>query len=268
MNDSNIVQNQKLRESLNKRIKSGHKCFAAYLTLGYPNLETSIEAMVAVAKQGADIIEIGIPFSDPIADGPIIQYTGNYALQQGIKPYHTWEASSVIKKRTSALPVVMTYANIPFHYGYKQFAKDARKAEINGLILPDLPIEQYPLELEILDPIYLVSPLTKEERLHLLIESTGGFLYVISHLGITGEQQAYDTRLHFVIEKAKKINPLVPLLLGFGVHDKNSARKALNFGIDGIVVGSALLNTLGEKGDIEKLELLMQEINQGLIIEN
>ena len=266
MTMNSMVQNQKIRTLLQKRIESGHGCFAAYLTLGYPDLETSIEAMVASAKQGVDIIEIGVPFSDPIADGPIIQYTGNYALQQGNKPYHAWKASTEIRKRTSALPIIMTYANIPFHYGYSKFAKKARESGICGLILPDLPLEYYPLELEMLEPIYLVSTLTKKERLRLLAEATNGFLYLISHLGITGEQQAYDTRLRSIIEESKKIDPSLPVLLGFGVHDEKSARNALDLGTDGIIVGSALLKTLGNNGDIGKLEELVHDINQGLLM--
>lgn len=259
-----INANGTIRELLEKKIKSGVGGFAAYLMLGYPDYETSIESMVEAAKNGADIIEIGIPFSDPIADGPIIQHAGNVAIKNNVQPSDAWNAVREIRKRTKALPLIMTYANIPMQYGFDNFSKDAYQAGVRGIILPDMPPELYPTELESLDPIFLVSPLTISERLNLLIEKSRGFIYLVSNLGITGEQRSYDQRLIKLIDHIKKVDPNLPKLLGFGIHNKNSTKAALRIGMDGVIVGSALLESLGDNGNIPKMINLVKEITQGL----
>lgn len=256
--------NGTIRELLEKKINSGIGGFAAYLMLGYPDYETSVESMIEAAKNGADIIEIGIPFSDPIADGPIIQHAGNLAIKNNTQPSDAWKAVREIKKRTKALPLVMTYANIPMQYGFDDFAKDAYQAGVRGIILPDVPPELFPEELESLDPIFLVSPLTQPERLDLLIKKSNGFIYLVSNLGITGEQRSYDRRLIGLIDYIKKVDPNIPKLLGFGIHDKESTNEALRFGMDGVIVGSALIKALGDNGDITKMTSLVQDIAKGL----
>ncbi|MFX1252301.1 MAG: tryptophan synthase subunit alpha [Promethearchaeota archaeon] len=253
-----------IRSLLKNRIQKERGALAAYLMLGYPEYETSVEAMIAVANEGADIIEIGIPFSDPIADGPIIQHAGNVAIANGIRPSDTWDAARHIRKRTKALPLIMTYVNIPMQYGFRKFAHDAYQAGVRGIILPDVPPELFPKELLLLNPIFLASPLTTPTRLKLLVNKTHSFLYVVSNLGITGEQRLFDSRICQLVENITQIDSTLPKLLGFGVHDHRSAKKALDYGTDGVVVGSALLQALGDDGNISNLINIVQDILIGL----
>lgn len=253
-----------IRKKLEENINKGKKSLAAYLMLGYPDLETSRRAMIEVAKLGADIIEIGFPFSDPIADGPTIQEAASIALQQGITMNDLWDTAKMISEKTNAVPLVMTYANIPFQYGYEKFCSKALDSGIQGCIFPDMPPKYLPDELIDLHPIYLSSPLTSDSRLHELVNSTTGFLYLISHLGITGEQSNLDTRLTDLVRKVKEINSDLPVLLGFGISDEASVKRAMEMGVDGVIVGSALIKALGKDGDIQKLQALIQVLQKGL----
>ncbi|MFX0093858.1 MAG: tryptophan synthase subunit alpha [Candidatus Hodarchaeota archaeon] len=264
MISKNVLKTDAIRPLLRNRIQNGRGGFAAYLMLGYPDYETSVEAMIAVAKEGADIIEIGIPFSDPIADGPVIQHAGTIAIANGVHPADTWAAARTIRKRTKALPVVMTYANIPMQYGFARFAHDACQAGVRGIILPDVPPELFPEELLVLNPIFLASPLTIPNRLELLVNKTHGFLYIMSNLGITGEQRFYDPRIRYIVNHVNQMDSNLPKLLGFGVHDFKSAQNALACGMDGVIVGSALIQALGDGGDISLLSNVVRDIIRGL----
>ncbi len=260
-----ILENQSLiRKRLHDNISKGKKSIATYLMLGYPDLQSSVNAMIELAKFDIDIIEIGFPFSDPIADGPIIQNASNIALQQGVTIENLWDAVRLITSETKALPLVMTYGNIPYQYGFEKFCRYGVEAGVQGIILPDVPPKYYPQQLQELNPIFLASPLTNATRLQELINKTKGFLYVVSHLGITGETAQLDDRLIQLIKKIKEIDNTLPKLLGFGISNKNSVRNALNLGFDGIIIGSALIKTLDVHDDFSKLHLLMEEITAEL----
>lgn len=261
----NVLESQSLiRKRLQDNIQKGKKSIATYLMLGYPTLQTSVNAMLELAKFDVDIIEIGFPFSDPIADGPVIQHASTIALQQGVTIENLWDTVSRLSSETNALPLVMTYGNIPYQYGLEKFSKDGRQVGVKGLILPDVPPKYFPQELQALNPIFLASPLTNNNRLQELVNKTTGFLYLVSHLGITGETAQIDSRLIQLIKKIKEIDNTLPKLLGFGISDKYSVRNALNLGSDGIIIGSALIKTLSPKNDFSKLDLLMKEITDEL----
>lgn len=257
----NVLENQSLiRKRLQEKMKKGEKSIATYLMLGYPDLKTSVNAMLELAKFDVDVIEIGFPFSDPIADGPIIQNAGNIALQHRVTIENLWETVRLLSTETKTLPLVMTYGNIPYQYGLENFSRHGLEAGLKGIILPDMPPKYFPPELQILNPIFLASPITNTKRLEELINKTSGFLYLVSHLGITGETTNLDNRLIQLIKEIKEIDNTLPKFLGFGIKDKDSVRKALNLGSDGIVIGSALIKTLNSKNNYSKLNLFMKEI--------
>lgn len=260
----NVLENNSLiRKRLQENMQSGKKSIATYLMLGYPDLQKSINAMLELTKFDVDIIEIGFPFSDPIADGPVIQHASNVALQQNVTIENLLDTVKMLSE-TNALPIVMTYGNIPYQYGLEKFCKDGVDAGVKGLILPDIPPKYFPQELHALNPIFLASPLTNINRLQELVNKTTGFLYLVSHLGITGETAQLDSRLIQLIKNIQEIDNTLPKLLGFGISDKKSVRNALNLGSDGIIIGSALIKTLGTQDNFSKLDRLMKEITDEL----
>ena len=234
--------------------------YAAYLTLGYPNLDTSIEAMVTLAQAGADIIEVGVPFSDPIADGPIIQNSSTIALRNGVIFDDAWKAVKEIKKRSKAEVLIMTYSNLVIQNGVDEIVIQANKHGLNGLILPDMPLELYPQPLFELNPIFLVSPNTKKDRIEKLAKTTGPFLYVTSQLNVTGKNNNFDTRLRQILSDVEAQEKFLPKLLGFGVSNSNDVEKAKELGADGVVIGSALIQALSRKHSISDLESLFTSI--------
>lgn len=245
-----------IRKRLEENIREGKKSMAAYLMLGYPDLKTSIKAMIELTDLGVDIIEIGFPFSDPTADGPVIQAAGATALKQGVTLDDLFNTVHLISKDTNSLPLVMTYGNIPFQYGFDKFIQKGVSSGLQGVIFPDIPPKHFPKELTPLKPIYLASPLTNDQRLEELVNSTTGFLYLVSHLGITGDRSLVDQRLVQLVSKVKKINSDIPVMLGFGISDQNGVTNAMKIGVDGIVVGSALIKAVGKDGNLQKLREL------------
>ena len=219
-------KNQSLiRKRLEENISLGKETLAAYLMLRYPNLETSVKAMLTLANLNVDIIEIYFPFSDPIADGQVIQEAGSVALHQGITINDLWDTAKLISEETNSIPLIMTYANIPFQYGFEKFCQKGLESGLQGVIIPDMPPKYFPDDLVDLHPIYLASPLTSDGRLQELVNSTSGFLYLISHLGITGEKSNLDTRLKSLVDKVKALEAELPVLLGFGISDDKSVKK-------------------------------------------
>jgi len=233
--------------------------FVAYLPLGYPDKETSFELIKKLDKAGTDIIEIGIPFSDPIADGETIQQASSHSLGQGTIPEDAFSVPS-----TRAELYIMTYANILHHMGYSTFRRRAIGAGYQGIIIPDLPLE-HTVSMEGLNQVQLVAPNTSESRIHLLAERTEGFLYVVSHLATTGGVSSADGRLKKIVETANESSN-VPKLVGFGIDSPERACQMLSLGADGVIVGSALIKHLGKYGidsTIEFAESIIHSIHSG-----
>ncbi len=231
-----------LRDKLNQIKDKGEGILSIYLTLGFPSKEETGELIDLLFRSGADIVEIGIPFSDPSADGSTIQFTSQKALENGIRVKDTWSILRNTKNRKNT--VLMTYGNIPFHYGYQNFASDALESGAEGIILPDIPPELFPAELKSLQPIFLLTPLTGEKRLHMVAERSYGFNYIVSQLNVTGVQSNADKRVKNVISQVKKITPKTPNLIGFGVSNEQDAKNSMKIGADGIIIGSAFLKLL------------------------
>lgn len=231
-----------------------------FITAGDPDLDTSLEMLKALPTAGADIIELGMPFTDPVADGPTIQAAGIRALENGANMNRTLQMVRAFRKTNNETPIVlMGYANPLFAYGYKAFAKDAADAGIDGLIIVDIPPEEDKdlrdaLEGHDIDLIRLITPTTDETRLEKLLESASGFLYYVSITGVTGAAKADMSAIAPHIEKIKSKTDL-PVAIGFGVR---TPEDAANMGkiADGVVVGSAIVTALNEQGVTPALALV------------
>jgi len=236
--------NEKFTE-LNAR---GEKALIAYIMAGFPNEKATMSAVKGMIKGGADIIEIGFPFSDPLADGPVIQNASMISLEKGTK------INSFFK-----LPLVlMTYTNILYHMGYSKFIRDAKKAGIDGFILPDMSIEESGDYLkaakENADTIFLISPNTSKERIKKIANVSSGFLYLVAVYGTTGvKSEIKNYTIKAIKEVKKQTDGKIPVGVGFGVSSPEDVKKYILAGADGVIVGSAFLKLI-EKTPQNKIE--------------
>jgi len=250
-----------------RKLKStNQKALICYVVAGYPDIRTSQDIITSLINGGADIIEIGIPFSDPIADGSTIQDAIQNSLTSGTTPDMCLELASRIRKTFPDIPlIIMTYSNILFRKGYIQFAQQAKESGIDGFIIPDIPIEEAKEYLDSvkrigISTIFLVSPNTSEKRLKIISKICTGFLYVISIYGITGERKGFD---EYTIESIKRVKKVIvdnlPLAVGFGISNPQHVRYMIDAGADGAIIGSAIIKKIKE---IENKELLLNTLNR------
>jgi tryptophan synthase alpha chain len=222
-----------------------------YLMGGFPSMETSLRIGEAYADGGADLVELGVPFSDPLADGPVIHAAGTAALRAGAT---VDGVLGVCEKLAVRLPVVvMLYANLVFARGAERFAQLAADAGASGQIVPDLPMEEAPAVLAACDAagvalVPLVAPTTPDARMAAIGERARGFLYTVSVTGTTGERAALSDTFASVIEHAKA-HTTVPVALGFGIGTPEQAAQAAAAGADGVIVGSRLVRAAAEAAD-------------------
>lgn len=228
----------------------GHAALMPYLTLGYPDIETSIRAVTAAAKNGADLIELGVPFSDPLADGPTIQHSTQVALEQGVNVQVCFDMVARLRQDGISQPLLlMGYINPILAFGVDQYAREAQRAGADGLIIPDLPPEEasdvvvackkYDLAL-----VFLLSPASPPERINFLAGLTSGFLYLVSLTGVTGARHSLPSGLSDFVARAKAAAH-TPVAVGFGI---STPEQAANVGLlaDGVIVGSALINAISK----------------------
>ena len=229
---------------------SNGKAFIAFLTCGDPDLETTAAAVRAAVNGGADLIELGIPFSDPTAEGPVIQGANLRALRGGVTTDKIFAFVKELRKDVSVPLVFMTYANVVFSYGTERFAAACREIGIDGLILPDVPYEekgdflpacrQYGIEL-----ISLIAP-TSENRIAKIAKDAEGFLYIVSSLGVTGMRSEIQTDLSAIVAAVRQ-NTTIPCAIGFGISTPAQAKKMAGLA-DGVIVGSAIVKLLEKHG--------------------
>ena len=249
--------------------KKKERALIAYIMAGFPNEKTTMSAVKGLVKGGADIIEIGYPFSDPIADGPVIQNASTVSLNYGTKLDKFFQIIKKIRKETDIPLVLMTYTNILYKKGFDKFMQKAKSVGIDGFILPDMSIEESKDYLAAamknhLDTIFLISPNTTTERIKKILKDTSGFLYLVSIFGTTGMQTKIQKYTVDAIKKTKKIvNKRIPIGIGFGVNTPNDARKYLSLGIDAIIVGSAFLRLI-ERTPASKIESKISAFTKSL----
>ena len=228
------------------------KALIAYVVAGYPNENETLSAIRGLVKGGADIIELGLPFSDPLADGPVIQNASYIALQKGINLSKFLSLVKKIRKETDLPLVLMTYTNLLYKQGYDRFIALAKKAGIDGFILPDMAIEESGEYLKAIhknkaDSIFLISPNTTSKRIKKIVSVSSGFLYLVSVFGTTGKQQKIQQYTIDVIKNTKKlVNGKIPIGVGFGVNTPQQVKFFIQQGADAVIVGSAFLRLIGK----------------------
>lgn len=233
-----------------KRAFENGKAFIAFITCGDPDLETTAAAVRAAVENGADLIELGIPFSDPTAEGPVIQGANLRALRGGVTTDKIFALVKDLRKDVGVPLVFMTYANVVFSYGAERFISTCAEIGVDGLILPDVPFEEkeeflptcrrYGVEL-----ISLIAP-TSENRIAMIAKEAEGFLYIVSSLGVTGTRSVIKTDLASIVKVARE-NTGVPCAIGFGISTPEQAKKMADVS-DGAIVGSAIIKLLEKYG--------------------
>ena len=235
--------------NIHKAFENG-KAFIAFITCGDPDLETTAAAVRAAAENGADLIELGIPFSDPTAEGPVIQGANLRALNGGITTDKIFTFVKELRRDVTVPMVFMTYANVVFSYGAERFISTCRDIGIDGLILPDLPFEEkdefQPLCRKYgVDLVSLIAP-TSENRIAMIAKEAEGFLYIVSSLGVTGMRSEIKTDLASIVKVVRE-NTDVPCAIGFGISTPEQAKKMADIS-DGAIVGSAIIKLLEKHG--------------------
>ena len=226
------------------------KAFIAFITCGDPDLETTAKAVRAAAENGADLIELGIPFSDPTAEGPVIQGANVRALTGGVTTDKIFAFVKELRRDVKVPMVFMTYANVVFSYGAEKFISTCRDMEMDGLILPDLPFEEKEEFQPIckkygVDLISLIAP-TSENRIAMIAKEAEGFIYIVSSLGVTGTRSEIKTDLASIVKVVRE-NTDVPCAIGFGISTPEQAKKMADIS-DGAIVGSAIIKLLEKYG--------------------
>ncbi len=257
----------RITECFEKLKSKGEKALVSYLMLGYPDYETSLQAFRTVLENGADILEIGFPFSDPVADGPTIQVAHEVALKNGIRFKDVLELSKTLRKEFPKQPfLLMTYYNPIFRIGLKKFCEETKESGIDGFIVPDLPPEEAQELKKIMKEyrlsfVPLASPTSTQKRLNLICKSADEMVYFVSVTGTTGarEELPYERIKNKISEYKKLCNK--PAVVGFGISRKKHAKEISSFA-DGVVVGSVLVKLAGKK-DLSTLKKLMLELKEG-----
>ena len=227
------------------------KAFIGFLTAGDPTFDASYNNIMALINAGADLVEIGIPFSDPIAEGPVIQEADVRALKGGMTTDKAFELAAKVRAQTDIPLVFMTYLNPVFKYGYDRFFARCAEIGVDGLICPDMPFEEKGeadgfAKAHGVSLISMIAP-TSEERIKLIAESADGFLYIVSSLGVTGVRSEIKTDLASIMESVKKYAK-VPAAIGFGISTPEQAKKMSNLA-DGVIVGSAMVRLVEKYGE-------------------
>lgn len=226
------------------------KAFIPFITCGDPDLNTTIDCVKEMVKAGADMIELGIPFSDPTAEGPVIQGANLRALNAGTTTDKVFEMVKTLRADVSIPLVFMTYANVVFSYGAKEFISKCNEIGIDGMILPDLPYEEKEEFLDLcneydVDLISMIAP-TSENRIAMIAKEAKGFIYLVSSLGVTGTRTNITTDLSSIVEVIRQ-NTNVPVAIGFGISTPEQAKKMADVS-DGAIVGSAIIKLLEKHG--------------------
>jgi tryptophan synthase alpha chain len=230
------------------------KALIAYLTAGDPSPARTPELVAALERGGADLIELGVPFSDPIADGPVIQRGAERALKSGTNLAAVLEIARTIRKSSQIPLLLFTYLNPVMRYGVEKLARDAQAAGIDGCLFTDLSVEEAEpyvkaMRAAELDTVFLGAPTSTPERLKLVAKYSTGFVYLVSRTGVTGERDSLSESVAPLVRSMREISPL-PLAVGFGISTPEQAREVARMA-DGVVVGSAFVRLIGEGGDLE-----------------
>jgi len=259
----------RLDETFARLKAENRKALMPYLPLGFPTIETSRQLIHAAVEAGADVIELGVPFSDPLADGPVIQRATHFALHNGMTLAKCFELAREARQSGVTIPLVlMGYYNPFLRFGLEACARAARAAGVEGFIVPDLPPEEAGAfdamcRAHDLDLIFLVAPTSTEERLRRAAEATRGFLYLVSVTGVTGARRQVAADLDEFVSRVRAVTAR-PVCVGFGIANPESARTVASLA-DGVIVGSALVTRIGENGNaVEAARTFLSELREAM----
>ena len=247
--------------------KPNHIALIPYITVGYPSIEATLEIVPLLAESGCDIVELGIPFSDPLADGATIQQASYQALSQGVTPKLCLEVAQILRQRVEIPLVFMTYYNPVLKFGLEEFCSKCAEAGVNGLIIPDLPpeegedLERSAQEYEI-DLIYLVTPAGTEERIDLVASRSSGFIYLVSLTGVTGTRDVLPDELESFVNRVRT-RTRKPLCVGFGVTTPEQVRRIAKVA-DGVIVGSRIIQLMEEDTTFSSLKAFTSRLREAL----
>lgn len=245
----------------------GRKTLIPYVTVGYPSIEATLGVVPLLADSGCDIIELGIPFSDPLADGATIQKASHLALQKGVTPSLCLEVAKELSQKVDIPLVFMTYANPVFSHGLEGFCAACTMSGVDGLIIPDLPPEEA-TDLETitrgqdLDLTYLLAPTSTEERIRLVAERSRGFIYLVSVTGVTGVRDKLPESLAPFVTNVRRLTDQ-PLCVGFGVSSPEQARQVAQLA-DGVIVGSRIIQLMEMENDFASVAAFVRGLRGAL----
>ncbi len=243
------------------------KKFIPFITCGDPSLDVTEQLVYAMERAGADMIELGIPFSDPTAEGPVIQAASMRALEGGVTTDRIFGMVERIRSRSQIPLIFMTYANVIYSYGPERFMERAKECGIYGVILPDVPYEEKAefegvCKANGIELISMIAP-TSHDRIAAIARDAGGFVYCVSSLGVTGVRSEITTDIGAMVELVRKANPGIPVYIGFGISDTKTAREMAAVS-DGVIVGSAIVKIIAEYGEksIPEVEAFVRSMKE------
>ena len=243
---------------INQLLKNKKKnILSVYFTAGYPNLNDTEEIIIELEKSGVDLIEIGIPFSDPLADGPVIQLSSEKALKNGISLELIFEQLKNIRQKVKIPLIFMGYLNTVLQYGVERFCIKAAEIGIDGTIIPDLPLDIYEKEYKNffqqngLSNVLLITPQTSPERLKIIDQATDSFIYMVSSAATTGTKGVDTNVLSAFADKIKSVDLKSPKIIGFGISDKTSFKNACKYA-NGAIIGTAFIRAISKEGNLKE----------------
>ncbi len=226
-----------------------------FVTAGFPRLESTMEVLEALQEAGVDMIELGMPFSDPLADGPVIQNSSSISIANGMNLKVLFEQIKDLRKSIQVPVILMGYINPVMQFGFEKFCQKCKEVGVDGIIIPDLPYFEYQalykksFDNNGLSNVFLITPQTSEERIHLLDEATSGFLYLVSSASTTGNDKGIDAAKEY-LERIKKMNLKSNTIIGFNIKDAISYQFACSYS-NGAIIGSAFVNAIEKSNDLK-----------------
>lgn len=248
----------RISEKFKELKKEGKKAFIPYITAGDPSLSMTEKLVFELEKRGSNLIELGIPFSDPLADGPTIQRASERALKNGTTLANVINLVKKIRSEVKIPLVFMTYYNPVFKYGLEKFAADSKEAGVDAVIIPDLPPEEADEWIKFarsknIDTIFLLSPTSNYDRINRIINVSRGFIYYVSLTGVTGERKKLESSIKEYIIKIKRLAANTPICVGFGISKRQHIEELNKLPIDGVIVGSAIVKVIENNKDSKSL---------------
>lgn len=244
------TQKNRIKRLFEQHTDSSEKIMSLFLTAGYPDLESTVDLILGFEEHGTDLVELGMPFSDPLADGPTIQYSSNVAIEQGITMTKIFNMVRQVREHSDIPIILMGYINPVLRYGINAFCEEAAAAGVDGLIIPDIPLEESGIMADKateqgLPLVYLVAPNTPDERMRKIDALSEGFVYCVSVTGVTGAREGEEVAqsVQRFIDRVKQNVTRNPKMVGFGIKSHEDARR-IAADMDGFIVGSALIDTI------------------------